>query len=79
MENNLESNTSTDRAPLSQRPSNWLKIAFLTAGSVLAGGIAAAWWYRQTLEKLRESGENPQNSHFGISTKQSADGSEDEI
>jgi hypothetical protein len=39
----------------------------MAAASALAGGVAAAWWYRKTLNKLHESGENTENPQFGIS------------
>jgi hypothetical protein len=33
----------------------------------LAGGLAAAWWYRKALTQLRQADEKPLNSNFGIS------------
>jgi hypothetical protein len=75
----LESETFANQSPPPPRPSNWLRVALFTAGSVLAGGIAAAWWYRKTLTKLRETGEAPRNSHFGISTGQGEDSPDDDI
>jgi hypothetical protein len=56
-----------EHEPPKEASSGWLKFALLTAATALAGGVATAWFYRKTLEKLRETGENPQNSHFGIS------------
>jgi hypothetical protein len=38
----------------------------VAAGSLLAGGLLAAWWYRSALRKLHEAEENGQNPHFGI-------------
>jgi len=38
----------------------------IAAASVLAGGLAAAWWYQKTLETLRQAGETGQNPQFGI-------------
>jgi len=35
--------------------------------SLLAGGLAAAWWYRKTLSKLRKAEENAKNPDFRIS------------
>jgi hypothetical protein len=54
-------------------------VAFLTAGSALAGGIAVGWWYRKTLAKLRESGENSSNPYFGIDGNTTSDGSEEDL
>jgi hypothetical protein len=78
MVNSLDSIDSEIKTAEKPRSSNWLKIAILTAGSALAGGIAAAWWYRKTLEKLRETGETQKNPHFGISgERRSADRDEE--
>jgi len=30
-----------------------LKVGLISAASALAGGLAAAWWYRKTLNKLQ--------------------------
>jgi hypothetical protein len=59
--------------------SGWLKLGVLTAASALAGGLAAAWWYRKTLARLRETGETDQNPHFGIQSGDSPDENMDEI
>ena len=32
----------------------WLKVGAVAAASALAGGVAAAWFYRKTLTKLRQ-------------------------
>jgi hypothetical protein len=66
------------KTPL-ELPSGWLKFALLTAASALAGGVATAWFYRKTLAKLRETGENPKNSQFGISRDPVTDDVSDEI
>ncbi len=42
----------------------WIKVASLAAVSALAGGLAAAWFYRKTLAKLRQT-DNQQPS-FGV-------------
>jgi len=63
-----ESITSGEYEPPKPKWGSWLKLAMITAGSAVAGGVAAAWWYRKTLEKLRETGEIPKNPHFGISS-----------
>jgi hypothetical protein len=53
----------------SSRPANsgWLKLAAVAAASALAGGLAAAWWHRKTLAKLRQTEENASNPEFRIS------------
>ena len=51
--------TSDDRAP------GWLKVGIVAAASALAGGLAAAWWYRKTLKTLRQTEEIAINPHFG--------------
>jgi hypothetical protein len=75
MANSLKSLISSPaQAPISPPP-GWLKLGIVAAASVLAGGVAAAWWYRKTLIQLRQTEEKPGNSHFGIS----GDDSEDEV
>ena len=71
--NPTESNSSPNWEVANEGSPGWLKFAIFTAVSALAGGIATAWWYRKTLSKLRESGEIPQNSDFGISEKRGGD------
>ena len=79
MESDVESKGSAGDQPSRPESSNWLKIAFFSAGSALAGGLAAAWWYRKTLTKLRETGEISQNSHFGTTAGWNIDSSEEDI
>ncbi|MGC1461589.1 MAG: hypothetical protein WA802_05265 [Terracidiphilus sp.] len=50
----------------STRSSSWLKAGIIAAASVLAGGLAAAWWNRKTLKILRQTGEMNQNPQYGI-------------
>jgi len=63
----LESSTSSQREQAKTELPGWLKLGVVTAASALAGGLAAAWWYRKTLEKLRQSPENAENPDFRIS------------
>ena len=67
----MESKVSAIAEPPNGTSPTWLKLAILTAASALAGGLATAWWYRKTLTKLRETGENPQNPDFGMHQKHS--------
>jgi hypothetical protein len=76
---NLESENFEVRAPARETPPGWLKFALLTAASVVAGGVATAWFYRKTLARLRETGETQENPHFGIPDGRKANDSSDEI
>jgi hypothetical protein len=62
----LESSTSSPSQPRRPERPGWLKLGVVTAASALAGGVAAAWWYRKTLEKLRQSPEIDENPDFRI-------------
>jgi hypothetical protein len=44
----------------------WLKVSAIAAASALAGGLAAAWFYRKTLDSLREAESGGGNPEFGI-------------
>jgi hypothetical protein len=39
----------------------WLKMGVVAAASALAGGLAAAWFYRKTLAQLRQAENNGHN------------------
>ena len=43
---------TTNSAP---KPPSWFKVGVLTAISATAGGVAAAWYYRKTLIRLRQT------------------------
>lgn len=45
---------------------SWTKVGIAAAASALAGGLAAAWWYRKTLKTLRQTEEIEPNPKFGI-------------
>jgi hypothetical protein len=53
----------SDQLPTSEepqnRPENWVKVGAVAALSAIAGGLAAAWWYRRTLTKLRDADNDP--------------------
>ncbi len=55
MASDLESETSTPPSAKEGRPSGWLKVGAVAAASALAGGLAAAWYYRSTLNRLRQA------------------------
>jgi hypothetical protein len=67
MANALESSSSAEMEVTPGQPGGWFKVGAVAAGSALAGGLLAAWWYRKTLNKLRQAEEDAQNPHFGIS------------
>ena len=56
-----------DGAPHEDRP-RWVKVGVVAVASALAGGLAAAWWYRKTLSRLQEAEEAPGNPQIGILT-----------
>jgi hypothetical protein len=74
MANSLESGASSTSEAAGAR-AGWLKLGMIATASALAGGLAAAWWYRNTVSKLRQAGEEPTNPHFGISDDDSANDS----
>jgi flagellar basal body-associated protein FliL len=74
-----ESEVSIERKPSQESTSGWVKLAVLTAASAVAGGLATAWFYRKTLARLRETGENSQNPHFGISGGEKTEDPSDEF
>jgi hypothetical protein len=45
----------------------WIKVAGITAASVLAGGFAATWIYRKSIARLQYPEDAPEYSNFGIS------------
>ena len=45
----------------------WIKVGAIAAASALAGGLAAAWFYRKTLNSFRQAESDAANSDFGIS------------
>ena len=51
----LESSTSSARTAEEPSNSGWLKVGAVAAVSALAGGLAAAWYYRKTLARLRQT------------------------
>jgi hypothetical protein len=65
--NDLESSGSlTAKAPGSSATA-WIKVGAIAAASALAGGLAAAWFYRKTLNTLREAESAGIGTEFDIS------------
>jgi hypothetical protein len=62
-------------SPESRTPfPGWIKVGAIAAASALAGGLAAAWFYRKTLKTFREAEPHKENSEFG--TRESEAGSD---
>jgi hypothetical protein len=66
MASSLESSTSSTQKTADASSPGWFKLGIVAAASVLAGGLAAAWWYRNALSQLRQADENTSSPHFGI-------------
>jgi membrane associated rhomboid family serine protease len=64
--NLLESARSTESSATNGSRPAWIKVGVIAAASALAGGLAAAWFYRNTLNKLRQAESDPENSEFRI-------------
>jgi len=58
--------TSGNRAPQETRPSVRLIVTAIAVVSALAGGLAAAWYYRKTLSRLQHAQLEASDSKFGI-------------
>ena len=61
----VESGHSTISSEPEPRLSAWIKVGAVAAASALAGGLAAAWFYRKTLNRFREAESESENSDFG--------------
>jgi hypothetical protein len=64
----LESNNLSVAEDATAVSGSWLRLGAVAAVSALAGGLAAAWWYRNTLKKLHQAGEAAPNPDSGISS-----------
>lgn len=54
-------------------PKDWLKVGAIAAASAVLGGLAAAWFYRKTLSRLREAEERIPDSEFIVIGDDSAE------
>jgi membrane associated rhomboid family serine protease len=70
MTNYLESSGYADY----EKEPGWLKVGAIAAASALAGGLLAAWWYRATLNKLRQAEQEGENPQIGIPEDDEAEG-----
>lgn len=73
MKDSLESTDSTVENPTEGQPPGWLKLGIVAAASALAGGVAAAWWYKKTLTKLRQAEIGVPDSEFRASEEDSSE------
>jgi hypothetical protein len=60
----LDSVASEDSGEHKRPLATWVKVTAIAAGSILGGGLAAAWIYRKTLRKLQNAAEVGQNPVF---------------
>ena len=67
MANGSFSETSSGVEGLNRPLPQWLRMSAVAAASALAGGLAAAWFYRKTLARLQQAEIDAQNSNFRIS------------
>ena len=65
MASDLESACLTTEGEPERGGSKWLKVGLVAAGTA-AAGLAAAWWYRKTLARLREAEEAADDTNFRI-------------
>ncbi len=62
----LESVGSKEAPNVPAKLPAWLKLGAIAAVSAVAGGLAAAWYYRQTLESFRQADCNSAGMDAGI-------------
>jgi hypothetical protein len=53
--NSVDSSTSMPGRAAQSRLREWVKVGVIAAASALAGGLAAAWFYRKTLNTLQNA------------------------
>jgi hypothetical protein len=66
MSSDLESASLAPGEAPQEGKARWVKVGLVAVGSALAGGLAAAWWYRKTLARLQEAEKTSDNPHFRI-------------
>jgi hypothetical protein len=59
MASDLDSNVSIPGQTQQRESAGWLKVGAVAAASALAGGLAAAWYYRKTLARLQQAEAQP--------------------
>lgn len=73
MISNPESDGSREDEQAPAKPSGWIKVGAIATVSVLSAGLAMAWWYRKSVEKLRAAEETGKNTEFGILEEEPAE------
>ena len=63
----VKSVDSAEVSPAGPRIPGWIRIAAIAAASALAGGLAAAWFYRNTLRRLQDAENTTESSESYIS------------
>jgi len=63
MANDSDSDSFLPERTPHAKPTGWLKVGALAAASALAGGLAAAWYYRSALTRLRQAEAQPVAPH----------------
>ena len=72
MANTLKSSSSEPKPALPGRsepttaPEGWLKVGTIAAASAVVGGLAAAWFYRKTLSRLRDASDSLPDSLLNV-------------
>jgi hypothetical protein len=66
MASDLESESSSQTKGSKRERPGWVKVGIFALASALAGGLAAAWWYRKTLDSLQAAEDATDNPHFRI-------------
>jgi hypothetical protein len=73
MASSLDSSDYQENEETPAKPHGWVRMGAVAMGSALAGGLVAAWWYRKTLNQLRQADEEGVDPHFGIQEEEPAD------
>ena len=79
MTSDSESGISANKSLAGEPRGGLLRVGAIAVTSALLGGIAVAWWYRKTLQKLHETGESSNNPHFGIDSAHTTEDTTNDI
>ena len=64
--NDVQSVDSARSRPARRMVSGWIRVGAVATASAVAGGLAAAWFYRKTLRKLQEAESEAGNPDLSI-------------
>ncbi|HKF48345.1 MAG TPA: hypothetical protein VKB38_13370 [Terracidiphilus sp.] len=73
MKGRLDSVASSENGSDRRQLATWVKVTAMAAGTILGGGLAAAWIYRKTLLKLQNAAEVGQNPDFHMEDEPDAE------